>query len=69
MFVLSFYYAANRGAVVVKCDGCAYDVDVDVELEKGSETRQLSKMHVIQSRGEYGRVVHGQEKCGQINLQ
>ena len=26
-----FSYAANPRAVIVKCDGCAYDVDVDVE--------------------------------------
>ena len=24
-----FSYAANPHAVIVKCDGCAYDVDVD----------------------------------------
>ena len=26
-----FSYAANPSAVIVKCDGCAYDVDVDVD--------------------------------------
>ena len=68
--MLSFSYAANRRAVIVKCDGCAYDVDVDEELEKGSETRQLSENACDPNSGEYGRVVHGQEKYmyGQIRF-
>ena len=28
-----FSYAANPRAVIVKCDGCAYDVDVDVDVD------------------------------------
>ena len=29
-----FSYAANPRAVIVKCDGCAYDVDVYVDVFK-----------------------------------
>ena len=37
-----FSYAANPRAVIVKCDGCAYDVDVDGINFKiwGSETAE-----------------------------
>ena len=63
-----FLYAANRRAVRVKYDGCSNDVDV--ELEKGSETRKLSKNACDPNSGEYGGVIHGQEKYiyGQIQF-
>ena len=36
-----FSYAANPRAVIVKCDGCAYDVDVDVDISnKGNHKMQ-----------------------------
>ena len=39
-----FSYAANPRAVIVKCDGCAYDVDVDVDVEGSGESTHLHRL-------------------------
>ena len=63
-----FSYAANPRAVIVKCDGCAYDVDVDVDVDagcpsfRGINVKMFQSMNLVmtyQTRGELLlRVMH-----------
>ena len=42
-----FSYAANPRAVIVKCDGCTYDVDVEVVTENESMHPNIEFTHQI----------------------
>ena len=36
--MLSFFLCSKPRAVTVKCDGCAYDVDVDEEISRKAQS-------------------------------
>ena len=56
-----FSYAANPRAVIVKCDGCAYDVDVDVDVDSDEMGPNGALLYLP---GLSDKIPHRQEQTG-----